>query len=255
MTTNPDSHYAGKPESEWESVTEHLLANHPLKEDTIRSVAEAAWGKLWETTVGSGRTAIRLAELDVPAMVAGYFFEQLFAREMQCRFPGKWRGTQGKDEKDLYYIPDPKISIEVKTSGQLGLKVYGNRSYGQQLQNEQLAKKEKSGFYITVNFFRGTLTLLRFGWIDASDWMPQASPTGQMAGLPDSVYRHKLRIIRGSYRLQGPVGLLEGIGDKTSATLEALGIVTIGDLLNFRGTLPARVARIRDAARLQYQIT
>ena len=45
------------------------------------------------------------------------------------------------------------------------------------------AKKEKSGFYITVNFFNQTLTLMRFGWIDADDWDPQEAPTGQMAGL------------------------------------------------------------------------
>jgi hypothetical protein len=249
---NPGSPYAGKPESEWKSITEGLLAHHPLKRDTIRDVAEVAWAKVWDTTIGSGSTAIRLAELEVPATVTGYFFERLFAREMQNRFPRKWRGTQGKDEKDLFYIPDPKFSMELKTSGQLGVKVYGNRSYGQELQNEQLAKKEKSGFYVTVNFFKRTLTLLRFGWIDASDWKPQAAATGQMAGLPDSVYRNKLFIIPGTYRLQGPVGLLEGIGEKTTETLEALGIATIGDLLNYQGELPGRVARIRDTVRPQY---
>jgi hypothetical protein len=253
--TERGSPYAGKPKSEWLSITRQLLADHPLAVEVIRETAEEAWAKVWETTIGSGSTAIRLTELDVPATVIGYFFERLFARVLQNRYPEQWRGTQSKDEKDLHYIPDPALSVEVKTSGQLGLKVYGNRSCGQALQNELLAKKEKSGFYVTANFYRRTLTLLRFGWIDASDWKPQASATGQMAGLPDGVYRYKLIAIPGSYRLQGPVGLLGGIGPKTSADLEALGIFTIADLLNYQGDLPKRVVRIRDRAEQEYQVS
>ena len=99
----------------------------------------------------------------------------LLAGEMERRLPALWHGTQSKGQKDLVYIPDPNLSIEIKTSGQAGFKVYGNRSYGQKAESELLAKKEKSGFYITVNFFGQILTLIRFGWIDAEDWYPEGT--------------------------------------------------------------------------------
>lgn len=248
----PPSPYAGRPPDRWRAITRRPLAKHPLRPEVILDLATTAWGKVWDTTVGSGATAVRLAGLSVPATVVGYFFEVLLARELEARFPGVWRGNRSKEEKDLVYLPDPGLSVEIKTSGQLGYRVYGNRSYGQDVRNEDQAKKEKSGFYITVNFYRQTLTLLRFGWIDAGDWQPQASPTGQMAGLPDSVYEHKLVPIPGEYRLNGPVELLHGVGPKTAEAFHRLGIHTIRQLVNRSGLLPPRLAGFREAAAREY---
>jgi len=247
------SPYLGRPVSAWAKITQKLLALHPLTPDLILEVAVASWDALWSTRVGAGQTAISLNELSVPATVVGYFFEVLFAKEMERRFPAKWRGCQQGGEKDLVYLPDPDDSVEIKASGQLGLKVFGNRSYGQKVQNQALAKKEKSGFYITVNFFKTSLTLIRFGWIDASDWKPQASPTGQMAGLSDDVYRYKLVPISGSYELQAPVGILPGIGFKMAADLAVKGITTVGDFLRFKGSLPAKLSRLRDEIRPSHE--
>jgi hypothetical protein len=134
--------------------------------------------------------------------------------------------------------------VEVKTSGQSGFKIYGNRSYGQKAETDLLVKKEKSGFYVTVNFVRQALTLIRFGWIDADDWIPQRAPTGQMAGLKQSVYDFKLISIPGSYRQQTPLRLLDGVGPAINAQFADLGIDTVGDLLQFQGTLPSRLRRI-----------
>jgi hypothetical protein len=252
--TRPASPYAGKPEEKWGKITKRLLAAHPLTEAVIREVALAAWDKVWDTTVGSGATAVRLGELRVPATIVGYFFEVLCSREMQARWPGEWRGNRSGDEKDLVCLKNPRLSVEIKTSGQLGRRVYGNRSYGQDAQNEALVKKEKSGYYITVNFYRQALTLLRFGWIDASDWKPQSSPTGQMAGLPDKVYRHKLVVIPGDYQLNGPVELLRGVGPKAARALQEINVHTIRDLLDFAGPLPnARLQRVRPAAMQEYR--
>jgi hypothetical protein len=246
------SPYLDKPVSAWPRITKKLLARHPLTPELILGVAVQAWEALWSTRVGAEQTAINLDQLSVPATVVGYFFEVLFAKEMERRFPGKWRGCQRGDEKDLVYLPDPECSVEIKTSGQLGLKVFGNRSYGQKTQNQLLAKKEKSGFYITVNFFKKGLSLIRFGWIDASDWQPQASPTGQMAGLPDDVYRYKLVQLSGTYQLLAPVGVIPGVGARMIADLAFQGITTIGDLLTFRGSLPKKAERIRDEIRPAY---
>lgn len=236
-STTPASPYLGEPEEAWLRITRGLLATHPLKVDSIREVALTAWAKVWDTTVGSGDTAIRLADLRVPATVVGYFFEVLLARELQHLYPDDWGGNRSGDEKDLVYIKDRSLSIEMKSSGQLGDRVYGNRSYGQQTQNEDLVKKEKSGYYITANFYGQTLTLLRFGWIDASDWKPQASPTGQMAGLSDAVYAKKLIAIPGEYQLDAPVELLEGVGPKIATEFCSLQIRTIRELLEYPGRL------------------
>jgi len=248
------SPYAGQPAKKWKEITQSLLAVHPLKENVILEVALLAWQKVWATTIGTGRTAIRLTDLDVPATVIGYFFEVLFAKEMENRFPGQWRGTRNKEEKDLVYIPDLTLSVELKTSGQLGYKVYGNRSYGQKLQKAELAKKEKSGYYITMNFYKRTLTLLRFGWIDASDWRPQASPTGQMAGLSDKVYQNKLVVIAGDYRLDAPLRLLSGVGPATAEQFQKLGIRTIRELLGSPKLSVKRLEAIRASACREYQV-
>lgn len=241
------SPYLDKPVSAWQRITKRLLARHPLTHDVLLSVAIRSWESLWNTRVGAGRTAIDLDQLVVPATVVGYFFEVLFAKEMERRFPGTWRGCQQGDDKDLVYIPDPHFSVEIKTSGQLGIKVYGNRSYGQKASNQLLVKKEKSGFYITVNFFKQTLVLIRFGWIDAIDWKPQLAPTGQMAGLPEDVYRHKLVPISGDYQLKAPVAIVPDIGPIATAELAEIGITTVGDFLSFQRSLPAKLLRIRDA--------
>lgn len=248
------SPYLNKPIATWPRITKRLLAQHPLSPELILEVANQSWTALWSTRVGAGRTAIDLNQLAVPATVVGYFFEVLFAKEMERRFPREWRGCRQGDEKDLVYIPDSRYSIEIKTSGQLSLKIFGNRSYGQKATKQRLAKKEKSGFYITVNFFKQTLVLIRFGWIDASDWKPQLAPTGQMAGLPDEVYKHKLVPIGGEYQLLTPVGVLPGVGAKAVAELAKLGIITVGELLAFEQTLPAKLVRIRDAAKTHYQL-
>jgi ScaI restriction endonuclease len=250
--TKTDSPYEGKPEKAWHDITKRLLSLHPLKSEELLAVSKVVWQELWETTVGTGSAAVRLADLKVPATVVGYFFEVLFCKEMEIRYPGKWRANKTGDEKDLVCVPKQEYSIEIKTSGQLGTRIYGNRSYGQKLVNKQSGKKEKSGYYLTVNFHGRVLTYLRFGWIDATDWKPQASPTGQMAGLPKNVYDYKLIPIPGDYQLEAPVSILSGVGPGTRAKLEKLGLHTIRDLLSSNIDLSGRLAIIRAVNREAY---
>jgi Nucleotidyltransferase/DNA polymerase involved in DNA repair len=229
------SPYEGLSIEQWKSKTQELIENHPLHLEVIREIALKSWDILWQTTIGEGELAIPLYSLDVPAMVVGYFFEKLFAKELQKREPQLWRGGVSKEEKDLVYISDQFYSIEIKTSGQLGLKIFGNRSYGQSAENPDLAKKEKSGYYITVNFYDRIINLIRFGWIDHSDWKAQSSESGQAAGLSEKIYTYKLIPIAGEYRLNTPVTLLKGIGEKTAKIFEAEGIKTVRELQNYQG--------------------
>ena len=139
MMTSP---YRGNPGPSWLATTRRLVDAHPLKPAILREAALSAWAKLWETTLGSGQTSVKLGDLRVPATVVGYFFEVLLARHLQRVAPGLWRGNQSKEEKDLVYLPDPALSVEIKTSGQAGFKVYGNRSYGQKPGTDPLVKRE-----------------------------------------------------------------------------------------------------------------
>ncbi len=209
---------------------------HPLNLEEIKNVALNTWQVLWQTRIGTGESAICLNEIDVPAMVIGYFFEKLYARELETRYPNQWRGGKTKEEKDLVCLTNPLFSTEIKSSGQLGTKIYGNRSYKQKTKDDSLvSKSEKSGYYITVNFYGTTLTLLRFGWIDYEDWQPQKAATGQAATLKNEVYKHKLLEITGEYRLNAPVGLLEGVGEKRIKIFASEGIKTIRNLLDYEG--------------------
>lgn len=194
------SPYEGIPLENCKAKTQELIESHPLDLDTIRGIAIRCWNTLWQTNIGEGETAVALSDVEVPATVVGYFFEKLFARELERRYPDSWRGGRSKSEKDLVCLTNTAFSIEMKSSGQLGTKIFGNRSYGQQAKDEsQVTKAEKSGYYITVNFYRQTLTLLRFGWIDLDDWKPQGAQTGQAATLPNTVYELKVVEIPGSY--------------------------------------------------------
>jgi hypothetical protein len=91
--------------------------------------------------------------------------------------------------------------------------------------------------------------LLRFGWIDAEDWDPQEAPTGQMAGLKQTVYDYKLIPIAGAYRQHAPVILLEGVGPKMAQKFAEIGVHTIADLMAFRDELPKGLARIMESNR------
>lgn len=220
----------------WKPKTLELIERYPLSLDEIREVALQTWQILWQTRIGTGKSAIGLDEMDVPAMVVGYFFERLYARGLEARYPNQWRGGQSRDEKDLVCLTNPFFSTEMKSSGQLGAKIYGNRSYAQRTKRDSpTSKVEKSGYYITVNFYQTTLTLLRFGWIDYEDWQPQRAATGQAATLRDEVYEYKLVEIRGDYRLNGHIGLLNGVGGKRIEIFASEGIKTIRDLLAYEG--------------------
>lgn len=231
------SPYDGVPSSAWLEVTKKLVNDHPLLPVEIRDCCLEAWELLWQTTIGKDQVSIPLQETNPPAIVVSYFFERLLSRVLGSRFPGQWRTGASKSEKDIVFESDHTYSLEVKCSGQLDTKIFGNRSTGQKAKSVRKADKpEKSGYYVTVNFYETTIMLIRFGWIDQEDWSAQQAQTGQAAGLPDSVYRGKLIEIPGEYRRKSPIQIIKGVGDKKSVELSSLGIRTIHDLLCYSGS-------------------
>ena len=168
----------------------------------------------------------------LPAQVTGFFFEKLLAEVLKHKTQEQWRGGQEKSEKDLVCLENLQFSIELKTSGQLGLKLFGNRSYGQQLEADpKVDKVDRSGYFITVNFYGSQLSLIRFGWIDHEDWVSQKSETGQASSLKEDTYTYKLIPILGDYQQFANVGILKGVGAKMLKVLQERGITTIAQLL------------------------
>lgn len=242
------SPYQDRPYAEWRDITQSLIASHPLSVQEIMQVVHVAWHGVWSTQIGTDSAKLSLYEVNPPATVIGYFFEKLMGKELAARYPHDWAGGSGGSEKDLHYISDKQYSIEVKTSGQLGLKIYGNRSYGQEIANLERAKKDKSGFYITVNFYGSTINFVRFGWIDASDWQAQKSSTGQMAALSDQVYGTKLIPIGGDYTLNAPIQILPGVGSGTAKECNDIGLYSIRDVLSNPQKIHGKLDKVYRAA-------
>jgi len=230
MTTSP---YEGKPIEDWQSITDSLLVEYPLSTQEILDVALICWDRLWSSTIGG---EIEIHEVELPAPVVGYFFQKLYAHELSKRYPGIWTGEQEKRDKDLVNLVNAKFSTEMKCSGQMGYKLFGNRSYNQDSQEGEKAGKTKSGYYITLNFSGSVITLIRVGWIDQDDWKPQGAETGQAAVLKPEVYQHKLVEISGPYRRSSPIQLLDGVGKKSAVDLSVLGLNTFEDLIAYSGT-------------------
>lgn len=228
------SPYDGLNIEDWKSKTKELISEHPLNLEEIREFSVQSWDSLWETYVGSGCSRVSLTDMNPPAQIVGHFFEKILARKLSKEYPDQWRGEISGGEKDLVYTENGRYSMEVKSSGQLGDKVFGNRSYGQGA-DSSTKKGDKSGYYLTVNFRDTTLTVLRFGWIDFEDWEAQSAASGQAATLNDSVYEHKLLDIYGEYRLNAPVEILDGIGPARTQELEKIGVYTVGDLVSYTG--------------------
>ena len=235
------------PVDNWISVTDHLIELFPLNMCSIIQVVTCSWERLWNTNIGDINISLPLEEIAPPATVIGYMLEKLIAKELSMQYPQYWRGGKASDEKDIVYINNDNFSFEIKTSGQRGIKIFGNRSYGQALQNEERAKKNKSGYYLTVNFYKTTLNLIRFGWIDAEDWHSQAASTGQMASLGKDVYQYKLRSLISNYSLKADVWLIDGISKKIEKELNELRIFTILDLLNSE-CLPLKYQKFKKEA-------
>jgi hypothetical protein len=187
------SPYDGKPVSAWLEVTKQLIEQHPLKIDRLVEVVQAAWESIFELKIGAKFEIGR--DLFPKPQIMGFFLHELIPLEIAALYPNEWRGEQTASDKDIVYIPDDKFSIEVKTSSD-PRHIYGNRSYAQ---GTTKGKKSKSGYYLAVNFQKFSastkkprILLIRFGWLDSTDWKGQVAATGQQASLTKDADTQKL---------------------------------------------------------------
>ena len=188
------SPYDGVPPADWLDKTLELIEAHPLSVDEIVDGTLACWDQIFGSRIGS--FAIGKDILPKP-QIMGFLLHELIPLHFEAKYPKVWRRELTAAEKDLVYIPDQVFSTEIKTSSSKN-KIFGNRSYAQP---GEAAKKEKSGYYLGVNFgkFKGDVRpeihLIRFGWLDHADWLGQHAQTGQQAHLDASAEKLKLAIL------------------------------------------------------------
>jgi len=192
------SPYDGKTPDQWAAITQQLIDHHPLSTKDIVDVVLASWKAIFDSSLGS--RGFRIGQHIFPKpQTLGFLLHELIPLELGEYFPGIWRGDVDAREKDLVHIPDRYFSIEVKTSSNKN-RIFGNRSYAQKVKAGSRAKKAKSGYYLAVNFEKFEkgkvgdldLHLIRFGWIDSTDWIGQKSESGQQSRLSPDVETKKL---------------------------------------------------------------
>jgi hypothetical protein len=162
-----------------------------LSRERLVQVVQAAWASIFESDIGGLTIG---TDIYPQAQVLGFFLHELIPVELAREEPGWRRG--GGNEKDAEFDADPTVSFEIKTSSH-ARQIFGNRSYAQPAAP---GTRSKSGYYLTVNFqswavagsSRPVITRIRFGWLDHTDWVGQASATGQQAHLTADADRYKL---------------------------------------------------------------
>ena len=192
MITSP---YENIPPSDWLEITRRLVSEHPLNPEEIVEVVLASWKSIFDSRFGTAGFRIGTHIFPKP-QIMGFMLHELIPLELQARHPHEWRGDETGDEKDLVCLSDDRFSIELKTSSNPA-HIYGNRSYAQRTSR---GKKAKTGYYLAVNFekfgerntVQPRIRLVRFGWLNFSDWIGQAAPTGQQSRLPPEVENGKL---------------------------------------------------------------
>ncbi|MCI5158188.1 MAG: ScaI family restriction endonuclease [Candidatus Electrothrix sp. AUS1_2] len=192
-----DSPYVGTNKAKWPDVTQELLDRHPLEEKEIEKFVLAAWDDIFESSIGRHRLKIGKHIFPKPQII-GALLHELIPAEISAAYPDVWRAEESADDKDIVHRQNDKYSIELKTSSH-PRHIFGNRSYAQKPIE---GKKTKDGYYLAVNFeklsrenTRPDILLIRFGWLDHSDWIGQRAATGQQARLAPETYNLKFKTL------------------------------------------------------------
>lgn len=189
--------YEGIEEQHWENVTVDLINKFPIPMDVIKEIVLDSWNEIFTITNSSHDFAIGKTIFPKP-QILGFFLEEIITQKIHRLDPETWVPDPTGYSKDLENVVAPEFSVEIKTSSSLK-NIYGNRSYGQRGFS---AKESKDGYYLAVNFEqfdkknpllkRPEIRLIRFGYLNYTDWSSQASSTGQQARIPARIESVKL---------------------------------------------------------------
>lgn len=189
------SPYENKNVSEWKQITENLLAQNPIyeKREELVKIIFDSWKCIFESKI----CALQLGKDFIPSYSnLGFFIENLTALKLAEKYTTQWKHGKDKNEKDIVCLDNSDFSIEVKSSSSSKY-IFGNRSYAQA--ESKKATKEKSGFYLAINYEKfkknnlevPQIVLIRLGFVEHSDWRAQKSAKGQQARLSSEVYEGK----------------------------------------------------------------
>lgn len=143
-------------------------------------------------------TGLTMKDVRPTPQVVGNFLHELIPIYVSKEDKNWTKGSE-KNDKDLKNVINDELSIEIKTSSSKD-KIYGNRSYGQE-QSTKNGVKEKSGYYLAVNFEnydkndkdkQPQITKIRIGYLEHTDWIAQKASTGQQARLTNEAEKFKL---------------------------------------------------------------
>lgn len=188
-----ESPYKNLRQKDWLKKTEELVATHPVPKNEWVQIVLQAWHDIFDSSLGPKK--FRIGEHIFPKpQIMGFLLHELIPLELESRYPNLWCGDRCATDKDLVYLPDDRFSVELKTSSHAS-QIFANRSYAQESSE---GKKNKSGYYLAANFgkfspmLQPEIVMIRFGWIDHSDWIGQEAATGQQAHLSKAAYESKL---------------------------------------------------------------
>lgn len=222
--------------TDWPSKLDWYIDDHPLDLGQLRSIVLKAAEEMQAAKICD---SVLVEHGAASGAVQGKLFEIALVETLKD-YDDAWKRGEGH-EKDIIYTEDERFSLEVKTSGQLTDRIYGNRSYTKN--DEEDSDKSKCGYYLTVNFSHSSNVLpathepflIRFGWIDWRDWNGQEAASGQCSTLPVNVYEKKLKVVEGEYMRNAPLELVNGVGEKTldeiSGFLDEHNVVTVADFI------------------------
>ena len=193
----PKSPYQGKDISKWIKITDGIIKKHPLSSEEIVEVVLKSWNDIFKSKIGSFFIG---KEIFPSPQIMSFFLHELVAHYLSLKYSKLYKVGKLKTEKDIHHINDSLLSVEIKASSHPN-QIFANRSYAQPESGK--GQKNKNGYYITINFEnfgsskgkRPEILLIRFGYLEHTDWMAQKSATGQQARLSTDVYLHKLKII------------------------------------------------------------
>lgn len=191
--------YEGISQNRWANRTDDLIKEFPIDMETIKNIVLESWHDIFTVTNENGDFHIGKTIFPKPQMM-GFFLESLINQKIKKIDPNIWLPDPTGYSKDIVNLQNDRYSLEIKTSSSLN-NIYGNRSYAQKSNNP---KKSKDGYYLAVNYesfsnvkddAQPCVTLIRFGYLNSTDWVAQKANTGQQARIPAHIEKSKLKVI------------------------------------------------------------
>lgn len=186
-----NSPYKNIPEDKWPEITAELVSSHPLYND-LKDAVLISWNAIFQSKIGEFYIG---KDIFPEPQIMGFFLHELVALYLSHKYQGKYRIGAPHSEKDVHCVDNVNLSFEIKTSSHRS-QVFGNRSYAQPATDNEA--KSKDGFMLAINFEKfepnnqyPKIRIIRFGYIEHSDWIAQNSATGQQARLSPKTYTHK----------------------------------------------------------------